>query len=100
MNGFDKITAFSAVPGSSFRDVSSMAEPELSEWAERTTVDAHPRSSLINVGAIAFWMVVACLLFARVLLVDVTTFHHEASNEPAAVSMLKMSSASRAAISN
>ncbi len=51
-------------------NVSHMAEPELTQWAEQRTVGANADTTLVRLGAVIFWTVVAALLFARIFLID------------------------------
>ncbi|MBX9710334.1 MAG: hypothetical protein K2X60_04810 [Xanthobacteraceae bacterium] len=57
----------------------SMGEPDLSAWAEQATVESSTDSPFVRLGAVAFWTVVACLLLARVFLVDASKLRPEAS---------------------
>ena len=51
-------------------NLSRMAEPELTRWAEQKTVGSNSDTPVVRLGAILFWAVVAALLLARVFLVD------------------------------
>lgn len=51
-------------------NVSRMAEPELTRWAEQKTVESNSDTPMVRLGAVLFWAVVTALLFARVFLVD------------------------------
>ena len=52
-----------------------MIEPDLAAWAEKITIDsAHDRRGLWY-GALAFWIVVACIIAARVAFLDPSRIH-------------------------
>ncbi len=71
---------------------SSMAEPELTAWAEQRTVESGSDTALVRLGAIAFWTIVACLLLARVFLVDAAKLRPEASSAATALSAFHLTS--------
>ena len=78
------------------RDLSALAEQDLGAWAEQTLAAAKPDTRFVRYGAIAFWAVVAGLLLARVLLVDVTKLRPEASATVTPHSLLQLTPAPKA----
>jgi hypothetical protein len=78
-------------------DLSQMAEPELAVWAAQTVV-AKPDTALVRYGALVFWTVIAGLLIARVLFVDVAKLRPETSATaapPAPASLIQLTSGSK-----
>lgn len=72
----------SAIDKTSTSRLPVMAEPELAAWAGKT-IAARPDTPFVRYGAIAFWTVVAGLILARVLLVDVAKLRPETAAAPA-----------------
>lgn len=54
-----------------------LSEPELSTWAEQSTIAASGKSRFGHLGTLAFWTIVAALLIARFFLVDPSTLRPE-----------------------
>jgi hypothetical protein len=47
-----------------------LMEPDLAAWAEKITIDSAKDSRGLWYGALAFWIVVACIIAARVAFLD------------------------------
>lgn len=57
-----------------------LSEPELSAWAEQSTMASNGRSRFGHLGTLAFWTIVAGLLIARFFVVDPATLRpHDTS---------------------
>ncbi|HEY0236796.1 MAG TPA: hypothetical protein VGC86_17350 [Afipia sp.] len=69
-----------------------MAEPELAQWAQQKTVSLNSDTSVVRLGAILFWIVVAALLLARVFLVDPARLKPSASTTAATNSAFHLTS--------
>ena len=80
--GGQQFAVASAVEGGHMHQ---LMEPELVDWAERTAIDAAPDKRGIWYGALAFWIVVAFLITARVMLLDVN------KNQPASAQSVHQS---------
>jgi hypothetical protein len=50
-----------------------LIEPDLAAWAEKIAVDS-ARKPRIWYGAALFWLVVTCIIAARVMFLDVSNF--------------------------
>ena len=50
-------------------------EPDLAAWAEKITIDSAKDRRGLWYGALAFWIVVACIVAARVAFLDPSTIH-------------------------
>ena len=64
-----------------------LIEPDLAAWAERIAVDSAARKPRIWYGAALFWLVVTCIIAARVMFLDLSNFR-PASASAAAPSVL------------
>jgi hypothetical protein len=51
-----------------------LIEPDLAAWAEKIAVDSAAGKPRIRYGAALFWLVVTCIIAARVMFVDVSNF--------------------------
>src|ERR1041385_4921876 len=51
-----------------------LIEPDLAAWAERIAVDSAARKPRIWYGAALFWLVVTCIIAARVMFLDLSNF--------------------------
>jgi hypothetical protein len=47
-----------------------LMEPDLAAWAEKITIDSAKDSRGLWYGAVVFWIVVACIVAARVAFLD------------------------------
>jgi hypothetical protein len=63
-----------------------LSEPELSTWAEQSTIAASGRSRFGHLGTLAFWTIVAGLLIARFFVVDPATLRPEGVSSSVSVS--------------
>lgn len=63
-----------------------LSEPELSAWAEQSTIAARGRSRFGRLGTLAFWTIVAGLLIARFFVVDPATLRPEGTSPSVSVS--------------
>ncbi len=63
-----------------------LSEPELSAWAEQSTIAANEGSRFGRVGTLAFWTVVAGLLIVRFFVIDPAKLRPEASSSSVSVS--------------
>jgi hypothetical protein len=59
-----------------------LIEPDLAAWAEQIAVDS-ARKPRIWYGAALFWLVVTCILAARVMFLDVSSFRPATANSAA-----------------
>ena len=64
-----------------------LIEPDLAAWAEKIAVESARPSPRIWYGAALFWLVVTCIIAARVMFLDVSNFRPGMANT-AAPSML------------
>ena len=60
-----------------------LIEPDLAAWAERIAVDSSRRKPRIWYGAALFWLVVTCIIAARVMFLDVSNFRPATANAAA-----------------
>jgi hypothetical protein len=60
-----------------------LIEPDLAAWAERIAVDSAARKPRIWYGAALFWLVVTCIIAARVMFLDVSNFRPATANAAA-----------------
>ena len=60
-----------------------LIEPDLAAWAERIAVDSTARKPRIWYGAALFWLVVTCIIAARVMFLDVSNFRPATANAAA-----------------
>jgi hypothetical protein len=60
-----------------------LIEPDLAAWAERIAVDSAARKPRIWYGAALFWLVVTCIIAARVMFLDVSNFRPATANATA-----------------
>ena len=59
-----------------------LIEPDLAAWAEKIAVDS-ARKPRIWYGAALFWLVVTCIIAARVMFLDVSNFRPATANSTA-----------------
>ncbi|HEU0083507.1 MAG TPA: hypothetical protein VFQ87_11615 [Bradyrhizobium sp.] len=59
-----------------------LIEPDLAAWAEKIAVDS-TRKPRIWYGAALFWLVVTCIIAARVMFLDVSNFRPAIANTAA-----------------
>jgi hypothetical protein len=52
-----------------------LIEPDLAAWAEKITIDSANDRRGLWYGALAFWIVVACIIAARVAFLDPSKIH-------------------------
>jgi hypothetical protein len=65
------------------RDVPArLGEPDLAAWAEKTALRSSSRPG-IWYGAALFWLVVICIVAARVMFLDVSSLRPATANTPA-----------------
>ena len=57
-----------------------LIEPDLAAWAERIAVDSAARRPRIWYGAALFWLVVNCIIAARVMFLDLSNFRSATAN--------------------
>lgn len=50
-------------------------EPDLAAWAEKITIDSRSDRRGLWYGAALFWVVVACLIAARIAFLDPSRIH-------------------------
>ena len=60
-----------------------LIEPDLAAWAERIAVDSAARKPRIWYGAALFWLVVTCIIAARVMFLDLSNFRPATENTAA-----------------
>jgi hypothetical protein len=53
----------------------SLMEPDLAAWAEKITIDSTNDRRGLWYGALLFWIVVACIVAARVAFPDPSRIH-------------------------
>jgi hypothetical protein len=52
-----------------------LMEPDLAAWAEKITIDSANDRRGLWYGALVFWIVVACIIAARVAFLDPSRIH-------------------------
>jgi hypothetical protein len=52
-----------------------LMEPDLAAWAEKITIDSAKDRRGLWYGALVFWIVVACIIAARVAFLDPSRIH-------------------------
>jgi hypothetical protein len=52
-----------------------LMEPDLAAWAEKITIDSTNDKRGLWYGALVFWIVVACIVAARVAFLDPSRIH-------------------------
>jgi hypothetical protein len=52
-----------------------LAEPDLAAWAEKITIDSAKDRRGLWYGALAFWIVIVCIVAARVAFLDPSRIH-------------------------
>jgi hypothetical protein len=52
-----------------------LMEPDLAAWAEKITIDSAKDRRGLWYGALAFWIVVTCIIAARVVFLDPGRIH-------------------------
>jgi hypothetical protein len=74
--GFAAISCgMTSTPGHSHHDAPlRLIEPDLAAWAEKIAVESAGRSPRIWYGAALFWLVVTCIIAARVMFLDLSNF--------------------------
>jgi hypothetical protein len=60
-----------------------LAEPDLAAWAENSAMNASARKPRIWYGAALFWLVVTCIIAARVMFLDVSNLRPGIANSAA-----------------
>jgi hypothetical protein len=70
-----------------------LGEPDLAAWAERIAANSGPGKGTLWYGAALFWLVVACIVAARVMFLDLGNFR-SATASTAAPSILAGSASS------
>jgi hypothetical protein len=60
-----------------------LIEPDLAAWAEKIAVDSARHRPRIWYGAALFWLVVTCIIAARVMFLDVSNFRPAIANTAA-----------------
>ena len=60
-----------------------LIEPDLAAWAEKIAVDSAGRKPGIWYGVALFWLVVTCIIAARVMFLDLSNFHSATANAAA-----------------
>lgn len=53
----------------------SLTEPDLAAWAEKITINSANDRRGLWYGALAFWIVVTCIIAARVAFLDPSRIH-------------------------
>ena len=64
-----------------------LGEPDLAAWAEKMAANSAPGKRTVWYGAALFWLVVACIVAARVMFLDLSNFR-SATASTAAPSVL------------
>ena len=54
-------------------------EPDLAAWAEKIAIESANDRRGLWYGALAFWIVVTCIIVARILLLDPNRIHPAAA---------------------
>jgi len=57
-----------------------LMEPDLAAWAEKITIDSAKDRLGLWYGAVLFWIVVACIIAARVVFLDPSRIHPATAN--------------------
>jgi hypothetical protein len=52
-----------------------LMEPDLAAWAEKITIDSANGRRGLWYGALAFWIVVTCIIAARIMFLDPSRIH-------------------------
>jgi hypothetical protein len=60
-----------------------LIEPDLAAWAEKIAVESARGKPRIWYGAALFWLVVSCIIAARVMFLDVSNFRPAIANTAA-----------------
>ena len=60
-----------------------LIEPDLAAWAEKIAVDSAGRKPGIWYGVALFWLVVTCIIAARVVFLDLGNFRSATANAAA-----------------
>jgi hypothetical protein len=56
-----------------------LMEPDLAAWAEKMAIESASDRRGLWYGALAFWIVVTCIIVARILLLDPNRIHPAAA---------------------
>lgn len=59
-----------------------LMEPDLAAWAEKITIDSTNDRRGLWYGAALFWIVVACLIAARIAFLDPSRIQPSAASSP------------------
>jgi hypothetical protein len=59
-----------------------LMEPDLAAWAEKITIDSTNDRRSLWYGAALFWIVVACLIAARIAFLDPTRIQPSTASSP------------------
>jgi hypothetical protein len=60
-----------------------VVEPDLAAWAENSAMNSSPGKPRIWYGAALFWLVVTCIMAARVMFLDLSNFRPASANNAA-----------------
>lgn len=68
-----------------------LSEPELTAWAEQSTIAANEKSRFGHLWTLVFWTIVAGLLITRFFLIDPAKLRPEDTSSSASVSSVTLS---------
>jgi hypothetical protein len=71
----------------------SLVEPDLAAWAEKITIDSTRDKRGLWYGALVFWIVVTCIIAARVAFLDPSRIHPATASSATNSTMAGTSSA-------